>query len=131
LCSLHCLEGFSMMVFVLNGLGGDLFTFFHGMSVDLIFCSMDLSVMRELCFPCARLLKFMYLFSLRVSSSQDFPFDFWKFFLQGLIQQKYTMCTQVVFSSTTKLDSMSSWIKEGYFNLSTMPTLKGNRSICV
>jgi hypothetical protein len=62
-----------MMVFVLKGFGGDLFTFFHGVSVDLILwhsssCSMDLSVMCELCFPCVRLLK-LYLFSLRVSLS--------------------------------------------------------------
>jgi hypothetical protein len=67
-----------MMALVLKGLDGDLFTLFHGVSVDLVLwhsssCSMDLSVMRELCFPCARLLKFMYLFSLRVSLSQDFP----------------------------------------------------------
>jgi hypothetical protein len=81
LCSPHCLEGFSMMVFVLKRLGGDLFTFFHGVSaliIDLISwhlssCSMDLFMMRELCFPSAKLLKFMYLFSLHVSSSQDFP----------------------------------------------------------
>jgi hypothetical protein len=66
-----------MMAFVLKGLDVDLSTLFHGVSVDLVLwhlssCSMDLSVMRELCFPCARLMKFMYLFSLRVSSSQDF-----------------------------------------------------------
>jgi hypothetical protein len=30
---------------------------------------MDLFIMRELCFPSAKLLKFMYLFSLHVSSS--------------------------------------------------------------
>jgi hypothetical protein len=66
-----------MMAFVLKGIDGDLFTLFHGVSVDLVLwhsssCSMDLSTMHELCFPCARLMKFMYLFSLRVSSSQDF-----------------------------------------------------------
>jgi hypothetical protein len=49
-----------------------LFILFHGVSVDLVLwhlssCSMDLSMMHELCFPCSRLLKFMYLFSLRVS----------------------------------------------------------------
>jgi hypothetical protein len=49
-----------MMVFVLKGLGGDLFTFFHRVSaliIDLVSwhsssCSMDLFMMRELCFPC-------------------------------------------------------------------------------
>jgi hypothetical protein len=49
-----------MIVFVLKGLGGDLFTFFHGVSaliIDLVSwhsssCSMDLFMMRELCFPC-------------------------------------------------------------------------------
>jgi hypothetical protein len=66
-----------MMVFVLKGLGGDLFTLFHGVSVDLVLWnlssySMDLSMMRELCYSYARLFKFMYLFSLRMSSSQDF-----------------------------------------------------------
>jgi hypothetical protein len=69
-----------MMIFVLKGLGGDLFTFFHGVSaliIDLALwhsssCSTDLFMMRELCFPSAKLLKFMYLFSLHVSSSQDF-----------------------------------------------------------
>jgi hypothetical protein len=29
---------------------------------------MDLSMMRELCYSCARLFKFMYLFSLHMSS---------------------------------------------------------------
>jgi hypothetical protein len=77
LCSLHCLESFSMMVFVLKEIGGDLFTFLHGVSaliIDLVLwhlssCSMDLFMMHELCFPSAKLLKFMYLFSLHVSSS--------------------------------------------------------------
>jgi hypothetical protein len=49
-----------MMVFVLKGLGGDLFTFFHRVSaliIDLVSwhsssCSMDLFMMREMCFPC-------------------------------------------------------------------------------
>jgi hypothetical protein len=62
-CSPHCLEDFSMMVFVLKGLGGDWFTFFHGVSaliIDLVSwhsssCSMDFFLMRELCFPSAKL----------------------------------------------------------------------------
>jgi hypothetical protein len=48
-----------MMVFVLKGLGEDLFIFFHGVSaliIDLVLwhsssCSMDLFMMCELCFP--------------------------------------------------------------------------------
>jgi hypothetical protein len=64
-----------MMVFVLKGLDEDLFTFFHEVStliIDIISWHsssyfMDLFRMRELCFPYARLLKFMYLFSLYVS----------------------------------------------------------------
>jgi hypothetical protein len=48
------------MVFVLKGLGGDLFTFFRGVSaliIDLVSwhsssCSRDLFMMCELCFPC-------------------------------------------------------------------------------
>ena len=37
-----------------------------------------------------------------------------KVFLQGLVQQSIPMSTQAVFSSVTKLDSMSNQIKEGY-----------------
>jgi hypothetical protein len=52
LCFFHCLESFPMMAFILKGLDGDLFTLFHGMSVDLVLwhsssCSMDLSTMHE------------------------------------------------------------------------------------
>jgi hypothetical protein len=66
-----------MMAFVLKGLDGDLFILFHAVSVDLVLwhsssCSMDLSMMHGICFPYARLMKFMYLFSLRVGSSQNF-----------------------------------------------------------
>jgi hypothetical protein len=67
-----------MMAFVLKGLDGDLFTLFYGVSVDLVLwhscsCSMDLSMMHELCFPCARLMKFMYIFSLHVSFILGLP----------------------------------------------------------
>jgi hypothetical protein len=59
-------------------------------------CSMDLSVMCELCFPCARLLKFMYLSSLRVSLSQDFLVWLLKVFPIGVSPTK---CTNVYTSS--------------------------------
>jgi hypothetical protein len=77
---------------------------------------MDLFMMCEPCFPSAKLLKFMYLFSLHVSSSQDFPVWLLKvfFFSTRVSPTKYTMCTHAVFSSITKPNSMSSWIKEGY-----------------
>ena len=37
-----------------------------------------------------------------------------KVFLQGFVRQNIPMPTQAVFSSVTKLDSMSNQIKEGY-----------------
>jgi hypothetical protein len=63
--------------------------------VDLVLwnsssCSMDLSMIRELCYSCARLFKFMYLFCLRMSSSQYFLVWLLKVVPTGVSPTKYT-----------------------------------------
>jgi hypothetical protein len=83
LCSLYCLESLSMMVLSCRDLVEicSPFPWSECRSYFVAFNFLFHGSLCELCFPCARMLDFMYLFFLYVRSSQDFPIRILKFFI--------------------------------------------------